>query len=933
GRPGPAQPRLHDLSPEARAALAAMGNPRQLALAHRAALGAWLTPGGRHILLADVLEVATFDLATQRASPVVREVGGLVRVAVSPDGRTVVTAGGDRAVRCWDIAAGAGESWVQAFPGPITALEITPDGNRVAASGEEVGYLEWDLATGALVRKHAGLRASRLAFTEDGQWTIAARAEGVEAWSLADGRVIPLAADFLASAVGFTTARHGFAVSPEGVIKAWDVRTGQPVVADRQLAFVGQVTTLEASGDRLIAGTDAGRLVVIGPDDRQRPVPLPKGAGRIAALAPTRDGTYVVAGLETGPAQLIRLVADEKAPTPKADPSEPATPFRLVKEIVGPGDPVSVGVAADGKHILLAGADIAVVHETAGFKEVARVPAPPGRVIRGAALVGDRLILSDATADGSAGGVRAFDLAGKAVGQPWDLAGPGDVTNLRPVPGQNWVLGDFGPAAALFDVATGKPVEGFPSGGSVLTAVPDADGRRIACVQPVTKSPALRLWSVETRAPGPPLEGSDGIAHVTFPPGGKEVIGAWPYGRIKIWDVASGKLVRELAHDGVGIVTGLQALSGETALVEMNRSRAGLNLTSGRFLDLSPVPDGRTTVFPARSWLTSVTNGGRVSVVRFDAGELARSPGVPAPKAPEWDAKFVRDSVAGPAVGGFFAGDGTLVVGTAGGRVVRYKADGLTVDRELDTGETALTGIGRSPDRLYTHGPKFGVRMWDADTFEKLVDYPKTTGPARLFGVKPDGTAFYLVAAQMTETDVKTKATKSVPGPSAGANPRTLIAYAAEIDVMTCRWANGLVAAYRERGKEEKRFDRPGKGPVVPARALALSADGRFAVLGTNDGRVTVNQTVSGKVAHSEVAHKAGDQVFAVTAAAFVPGPGPARFLTTATDGRTILWALDTFVRLREFAGLPGDRKLAVAPDGRTVAVLGPTAVELLDLP
>ena len=354
-------------------------------------------------------------------------------------------------------------------------------------------------------------------------------------------------------------------------------------------------------------------------------------------------------------------------------------------------------------------------------------------------------------------------------------------------------------------------------------------------------------------------------------------------------------------------------------------------MTTGKFFDLSVVPNGRTTWFPARSWVTSVTNAGRVSILKADPKEVVRLAEAPAQRMPEWDAKLVRDAVAGPPVGIVLSADGMFTVGSAGGRIVRYKADRLIVDRELDTGEP-LTGIGKTADRLYTHGAKFGVRMWENETLDKLVDFPKTNVPARVFGVRPDGAAFFLVADRMTETEIKTRTTRNAPSTAYGTGTRILVAYSADGEVMASRWANGHTAAFRDRGKET-RFDRPDKGPPAVGLALALSADGKYAVLGTNDGRITVWQTLSGKVQFTEVVHKAGEQVFPVTDAVFVPGAGPTRFLTTGTDGRTILWALDGYLRLREFTGLPGDRRLAVAPDGRTAIAHGPAAIEVLELP
>ena len=289
------------------------------------------------------------------------------------------------------------------------------------------------------------MRASRLAFTEDGLRAIAARVEGVESWSLTDGLATPLAPGFLASAVCASANHRGFAAGPGGEIKSWDLTSGQQL-PDRQLAIVGRLTTMELNGDLLVIGTDTGNIVTSGSDDTQLPIPLPKSGTRITSLVPTRDGAYAFAGLETGQSQLVRLtVEDRAAPKPKKDDrsNQPAA-IRLVRELAGPGEPVAIGLAPDGGHFVVAGANRAVVHETTGFKEVGQVTMDSERAIRGAAVVGDRLILSDALADGSSGRIRAFDLAGKQVGESWALPSPTPVMNLQPISGKNWVLGDVG---------------------------------------------------------------------------------------------------------------------------------------------------------------------------------------------------------------------------------------------------------------------------------------------------------------------------------------------------------------------------------------------------------------------------------------------------------------------------------------------------------
>lgn len=932
---GPPLPRGADVADDLLKRIPDRGS-RPIDPQHGSNLGAWLLADGDRAVFATTNAVGIVRLMTGETDPIVRSVGDLVRVAVGADGKFVVTAGADRVVRCWDAETVGGEVWVRSFPGTVSALEITPDGRRVAATGEGVGYLEWGLADGTELRRHESFRALRFAFSDDGRRAIAARADEVSVWNLDDGVTTLLAPGFVAAGVCVTSGSRALAIASGGEIKSWELTTGK-AFRDRLLHVRGLVTTLAGGGDAMIVGTDEGEIVTLRPDGTASTTTLTGPPQSVSSLVPTRNGRHALAGMGAGPAHLVRLRTAAKV-GPLRDPNaEPNPPFRIVREFVGPGEALGVGLSADGDRMLVATAARAVWYQTSDFKNVGELSADADRVLHGAALVGNGLVLSDARVDRSGGRVRAFDPTGKQVGADWALPTPRVVTNLQPVPNRPWVLADIdGIGVVLFDVPSGKPADGFRTDPPIplRKAVPDAEGKNIACIRGNGLSSRLSLWSAETKSFGRPLAASAGVAQVAFAPGGRVVVGAWDYGRIKVWEVATGDRVREVDHDGVGLVRGIQALSEEAAILEIGNDRAGLDLTTGKYFDLVGIPNGRPTWLPHRAWVTTVSPAGRVTVLKADLKAAVRLAEVPAPRFPGWEAKLVRDAVAGPPADLVFSADGIKVtVGTTEGRLIRYSADRLLLDRESDTGEPALTGLGRGPDRIYTHGPKFGVRSWDDETLEKVQDFPTTTGPAKLFGVRPDGGAFYFGTDRLTETDVKTRVKKAVPASPLGGGPRTQIAFSSDGDVMVSRWTNGYLAAFKRSKREEKRFDKPEKAPLPAGQAIAVSADGNYAVLGTNDGRVTVWHTPTGKIQFSEVGHHDGETACPVTAAEFLPAGRTTRFLTTGTDGRTVLWGLSGDRRVKEFIGLPGNRKLRIAPGGRTAVVHGPTTIEVLDLP
>ena len=443
-------------------------------------------------------------------------------VALSPDGKYVVTGSWDKTARLWDVRTG---KEIRQFIGHTDCVDIvafSPDGSNILTSGCDGTTKLWDTISGAELRRFDGAAA---VYSLGGKAVLTSIDNSISLWDVISGQKIKEFTTPEDTEVYYPIlspdGKYLLAGDSAGIAHLWDLQTDQEVQK-----FTGHTSTVF-----WVAFSPDGKSVLTGSYDTTARLwdistgkELQRFTGHtnvIFCVAFSPDGKTIFTGSDDKTARVWNAQSGQE-----------------LGRFTSPAGVLNISVSSDGNFLLTGSRD-----GVARLWDInPRIELP--------SFDNNNLIISAVafSPDGKyvlTGGNSSARLWDASSGQKLrDFIGPTDMINYGVAfspNGKHILTGSRDKSIRLWDIQTGREIYKLVEDEGVQSVAFSPDGKYFA----TATSGVARLWNSETGEKVRDFSGVDlGLYRVTFSPNGQYLVAASSDGA-RLFEVSSGNLIRQ----------------------------------------------------------------------------------------------------------------------------------------------------------------------------------------------------------------------------------------------------------------------------------------------------------------------------------------------------------------------------------------------------
>ncbi|KAI8820918.1 WD40-repeat-containing domain protein [Chytriomyces cf. hyalinus JEL632] len=527
-----------------------------------------VTPDGKTIVSgSDDMKVKVWDTETGICTSTLEDHSDWVTsVAMTPDGKTIVSGSDDMTVKVWDTVKGV-HSTLKGHTGTVTSVALTPDGKTIVSGSDDMTVKVWDTVKGvhSTLKGHSGTVTS-VALTLDGKTIVSGSDDmTVKVWDTVKG-VHSTLKGHTGTVTSVALTLDGKTIvsgSDDMTVKVWDTVKG---VHSTLKGHTGTVTSvaLTPNGKTIVSGS-YDKIVKVWNTETGAHSTLKGHTDWVYSVAVTLDGKMIVSGSDDMTVKVWDTETGIYTSTLE-DHSDWVTSVAMTpdgKTIVSGSDDMTVKVwdTVKGVHSTLKGHTGTVTSVALTLDGKTIVSGSDDMTVK----VWDTVKGVHSTLKGHTDTVNsvAVTLDGKTIVsgssdttvKVWDtvkgvhstLKGhTGRVTSVAVTPdGKTIVSGSYDKTVNVWNTEKGEYTSILDDHFTMVTSVAvTLDGKTIVFG---SDDMTIKVWNTEAGIYAPTLEGHTGTVYaVAVTPYGDTIVSGSDDMTVKVWDTKTRKCTSTL---------------------------------------------------------------------------------------------------------------------------------------------------------------------------------------------------------------------------------------------------------------------------------------------------------------------------------------------------------------------------------------------------